>query len=212
MSSLFAFLKPLSAVVGLHLCAYYYFIWVVSLIQIICKTWMHMRWNPYLNLISLLFCDLLVQTSFGFILAASPFSISFFFEQSLATHLEGERWKFVRSAGPQIEFQWPKKSAMLGGWKYFWSPARERVQGSHGNWNLPRHVFLSRPAPRNRFYGLFDKIRQRSISPRRSPRVAFLRFPLRLRPKIINTTPPLALTALRIFTARGRKFYLGALS
>jgi hypothetical protein len=74
-----------------------------------------MRWNPYLNLISLLFCDLLVQTSFGFILVASPFSISFFFfEQSLATHLEGERWKFVRSAGPQIEFQWPRNRPCWG--------------------------------------------------------------------------------------------------
>lgn len=115
-----------AVVVGLHLCAYYYFIWVVSLIPIICKTWMHMRWNPYLNLISLLFCDLLVQTSFGFILAASPFSISFFFRAVTLGRREMEICAVSRSSN-RISAR--PRNRPCWGWKYFRSPARRERRG-----------------------------------------------------------------------------------
>lgn len=123
---------------------------------------------------------------------------------------ERERWKFVRSAGPQIEFQRPRNRLYAGGWKYFRSPARRSECRGHMEIEIfPDMCFYLAPRPAIVFMDYLIKFaNDRSLHPDGRRASLFSAFRLRLRPKIINTT----LRLLRVFTARGRKFYLGALS
>jgi len=98
-------------------------------------------------LISLLFCDLLVQTSFGFILVASPFSISFFFSSSHSPLTWKERDGNL-CGQPVLKSNFSgQEIGHAGGWKYFRSPAREPAGGHMEIEIFPDMCFYLAPRP-----------------------------------------------------------------
>jgi len=88
-----------------------------------------------------------VQTSFGFILVASPFSISFFFSSSHSPLTWKERDGNL-CGQPVLKSNFSgQEIGHAGGWKYFRSPAREPAGGHMEIEIFPDMCFYLAPRP-----------------------------------------------------------------